>query len=186
MKLKTFNDPVWGAVDLDVKLVKFIDTPQFQRLHHIKQLGLCCAVYPGASHTRFEHSIGTAHLAGELLKRINEVKTTCLEITLNPKDIFCVKLAALLHDLGHGPFSHFWEHTLNECSQHKVSKCSHLFSKTQFVHEEMTWKMIDCILEENPNILTETGLDGDDILFVKELILPEKNYIHLPSEDLNR
>ena len=60
MKLKTFNDPVWGAIDLDIKLVRFIDTPQFQRLHHIRQLGLASSgrPYPGASHNRFEHSIG--------------------------------------------------------------------------------------------------------------------------------
>ena len=172
MKLKTFNDPIWGAIDLDLKLVQFIDTPQFQRLHFIKQLGLACAVYPGASHSRFEHSIGTAHLAGELLKRVSEVKTKCLAIILNEKDIFCVKLAALLHDLGHGPFSHFWEFTLNSSAD--SSDCENRLSRTRFVHEEMTLKMIDCIIEENPYILSETGLNEDDILFVKELILPEK------------
>ncbi|KAL0151865.1 hypothetical protein M9458_052866, partial [Cirrhinus mrigala] len=67
-----FNDPIHGQIELHPLLVKIIDTPQFQRLRHIKQLGGAYLVYPGATHTRFEHSIGAAYLAGRLAKVLQE------------------------------------------------------------------------------------------------------------------
>ncbi|KAL0151875.1 hypothetical protein M9458_052876, partial [Cirrhinus mrigala] len=67
-----FNDPIHGQIELHPLLVKIIDTPQFQRLRQIKQLGGTHLVYPGATHTRFEHSIGAAYLAGRLAKVLQE------------------------------------------------------------------------------------------------------------------
>ncbi|XP_064175954.1 deoxynucleoside triphosphate triphosphohydrolase SAMHD1-like [Anguilla rostrata] len=68
---KIFNDPIHGSIEMHPYLVRIIDTPEFQRLRYISQLGTVYFVYPGSSHNRFEHSIGVAHLAGELVQALN-------------------------------------------------------------------------------------------------------------------
>ncbi|XP_048051508.1 deoxynucleoside triphosphate triphosphohydrolase SAMHD1-like [Megalobrama amblycephala] len=107
---KIFNDPIYGQIEFDPLLVKIIDTPQFQRLRHIKQLGGTYLVYPGATHTRFEHSLGMAHLAGCM---IDVLKKNHKDL-ISPKDEMCVKIAALCYNLGHGPFSFLYENFLKE------------------------------------------------------------------------
>ncbi|XP_028427157.1 deoxynucleoside triphosphate triphosphohydrolase SAMHD1-like [Perca flavescens] len=97
MDLKVFNDPIHGTVELHPLLIKIIDTPQFQRLRNIKQLGGVYFVYPGASHNRFEHSIGVAHLAGQLVEAL---RTRQPELDIDDRDVLCVKIAGLCHDLG--------------------------------------------------------------------------------------
>uniref|UniRef100_A0A673G234 HD domain-containing protein n=1 Tax=Sinocyclocheilus rhinocerous TaxID=307959 RepID=A0A673G234_9TELE len=104
--LQIFNDPVHGYIELHPLLVQMIDTPQFQRLRYIKQLGTKYLVYPGATHTRFEHSIGVAHLARCLLKTLHENQP---ELNITKQDSLCVQIAALCHDMGHGPFSHLFD-----------------------------------------------------------------------------
>uniref|UniRef100_A0A3B3VH18 HD/PDEase domain-containing protein n=1 Tax=Poecilia latipinna TaxID=48699 RepID=A0A3B3VH18_9TELE len=101
-----FNDPIHGNIELHPILVKIIDTPQFQRLRNIKQLGGVYYVYPGASHNRFEHSIGVAYLAGELLQTLKEKQQ---KLRIDERDVLCVQIAGLCHDLGHGPFSHMFD-----------------------------------------------------------------------------
>ncbi|CAF5218133.1 unnamed protein product, partial [Rotaria magnacalcarata] len=93
---KIFNDPIHGSIELHWLLVKLIDTPEFQRLRRLRQVGLAYYVYPGACHQRFEHSIGTCYLAGELLTRLCQKQP---ELNITPKDILCVQMAALCHDL---------------------------------------------------------------------------------------
>uniref|UniRef100_A0A3Q3C9N3 HD/PDEase domain-containing protein n=1 Tax=Haplochromis burtoni TaxID=8153 RepID=A0A3Q3C9N3_HAPBU len=104
--ISVFNDPIHGHIELHPLLVKIIDTPQFHRLRNIKQLGGVYFVYPGASHNRFEHSIGVAYLAGELAKAL---KVKQPELHISERDVLCVQIAGLCHDLGHGPFSHFFD-----------------------------------------------------------------------------
>ena len=73
MSSKSINDPIYGAVDVDETMMLLVNAPEFQRLHHIKQLSFAYEVYPGATHTRFEHSTGTMHLVKEFLKRLQEI-----------------------------------------------------------------------------------------------------------------
>ncbi|PIK41997.1 putative deoxynucleoside triphosphate triphosphohydrolase SAMHD1-like [Apostichopus japonicus] len=106
LSLQVFNDSVHGHIEMHPLLVSNIDTPEFQRLRFIKQLGMCYFVYPGASHNRFEHSLGVSYLAGELARSLQS-KQKNLKIT--KEDILCVEIAGLCHDLGHGPFSHLFD-----------------------------------------------------------------------------
>jgi len=99
-------DPIHGHIQLDSEFWPVIDNPVFQRLRNLKQLGTTCYVFPSATHTRFEHSIGVAYLSNKYIKMLKK-KQPELEIT--SRDISNVSLAGLLHDLGHGPFSHIFD-----------------------------------------------------------------------------
>lgn len=103
MKKKFIRDSVYGDIRLNEIEVEVMDNPQFQRLRRIKQLGLISLIYPGANHTRFEHSIGTMHIASKLADKLD----------LNQEDKELVRISALLHDIGHGPFSHVSEGVLS-------------------------------------------------------------------------
>jgi hypothetical protein len=96
------RDPVHGYVKLEGLALELADTPQMQRLRWIKQLGLASLVYPGANHTRFEHSLGAYHLAGMLSDHLG----------LKEEEKLKIGVAALLHDVGHGPLSHATEAVL--------------------------------------------------------------------------
>ncbi len=102
-KKKFLRDSVYGDIKLGEFEVKVMDMPQFQRLRRIKQLGLINLIYPGANHTRFEHCIGTMHLASKLARELN----------LDKDEIELVKISGLIHDIGHGPFSHVSEGVLS-------------------------------------------------------------------------
>lgn len=107
-KRKIINDPVFGFINIpDGLIYDIIQHPYFQRLNRIKQLGLSSYVYPGAQHTRLQHSLGAMHLMGEA---INQLKITGHEISSEEED--ASKACILLHDIGHGPFSHALEHSL--------------------------------------------------------------------------
>jgi HD superfamily phosphohydrolase len=90
-----FNDPIHGYMEFDPLLVEIIDTPYFQRMKDIKQLGGSYWIFPGASHNRFEHSLGTAHLAGMMIERLRDVGDGKKYVT--DEDVLCVKIAALCH-----------------------------------------------------------------------------------------
>ena len=113
---KILNDPVYGFISISSELIlKTLDHPFFQRLRRIKQLGLSDYVYPGALHTRFHHAIGAMHLMGEALKSLQEKG---VEIT--NEEFEASQLAILLHDIGHGPFSHALEHSILKGVHHEA------------------------------------------------------------------
>lgn len=116
-KLKLFNDPVYGFVTVpDNLLMRVIDHPYFQRLRRIKQLGMTHLVYPGALHTRFHHALGAFHLMQQTLLLL---KMKGVEITKEENQ--AAQLAILLHDIGHGPFSHALEFELINLHHETIS-----------------------------------------------------------------
>ena len=106
MNYKNINDQLYGIIYLSKLSINIIDTPEFQRLRNIKQLGVCSYIFPSANHSRFEHSLGVSHLAKEL---IYHLKNTTNGLLISEEDILCLEIAGLCHDLGHGPYSHLFE-----------------------------------------------------------------------------
>jgi len=118
-KRKIFNDPVYGFITIPGdRVFDIIEHPVFQRLRRIKQLGLAHLVYPGALHTRFHHSLGAMHL---MTKALAELKLKGHTITREEQ--LAAEAAMLLHDVGHGPYSHALEHSIvNHVGHEQISK----------------------------------------------------------------
>lgn len=115
IKGKIINDPVYGFIKIpEHDLMQIIEHPWFQRLRNIRQMGMAHLVYPGAVHTRFHHSLGACHLMGKALDELS-----LKNIFIEPKDYLAARMAILLHDVGHGPFSHALEHSLVEGVTHE-------------------------------------------------------------------
>jgi len=151
-KHKIINDPIYGFITLPSALIyDLINHPYFQRLRYIKQLGLTHLVYPGALHTRFHHAIGAMHLMQEALQNLK-----LKGISITPAEHEATLAAILLHDIGHGPFSHALEHSLVHGISHesissmiisqldkqfkgRLKLCHHIFnntySKKPFLHQ---------------------------------------------------
>lgn len=107
-KKKIFNDPIYGFINIQSDLIyDIIETPQFQRLRRIKQTGLADYVYPGANHTRFHHALGAMHLMSRALDNLREKGHS-----ISNEEYEASLIAILLHDIGHGPFSHTLEDSL--------------------------------------------------------------------------
>lgn len=117
-KTKIFNDPVYGFISVPYgPLLRLIDHPYFQRLRRIRQLGLAPYVYPGALHTRFHHAMGALHL---MQQAVEVLRSKGVEINAEEAEAVCI--AILLHDIGHGPFSHALEHTLIDLHHEVLSQ----------------------------------------------------------------
>jgi len=135
------KDPVHGYVYINETERDIIDSFPMQRLHRLRQLAGAEYVYPGANHTRFEHSIGTMYLAQKLTENSN------LSQYLSREEAQTIRFAALLHDVGHGPFSHVFEHLLEK-----------FLDKT---HEEMTVWIVE--KSELSDILEKAGYDAKTV-----------------------
>jgi HD superfamily phosphohydrolase len=151
------KDPVHGYVYITEIEKEIIDSFPVQRLHRLRQLAGAEFVYPGANHTRFEHSVGVMYLAGRLVENSN------LSEHLSKDEAQIIRMAALLHDVGHGPFSHVFEHILTK-----------FLNKT---HEDMTTWVIQ--KSELADILNSLGYDPDVIskLAVGSLHKPGKAFM---------
>jgi len=114
---KILNDPVYGFVGIPYGIIfNLVEHPYFQRLRRIKQTSLTHLVYPGALHTRFHHALGALHL---MQQAIEVLRSKEVDITAEEAEGVCI--AILLHDIGHGPFSHTLEHTLMRVTHEEVS-----------------------------------------------------------------
>lgn len=169
------NDEIHSSIRLSPILTAILDTPPMQRLRGLKQLGAAEYVYVNVNHNRFEHSLGVSYLAEKLCRRIrrNQPSLQCTE-----KDVLCVQLAGLMHDLGHGPFSHCYEHWI--CSDYPNHILAHPdqalkisnddkdngdsgdpgSSSKDWKHESATIMMIDAVLEHLGLAMDEENLDS--------------------------
>ncbi|KAK8587769.1 hypothetical protein V6N13_086743 [Hibiscus sabdariffa] len=156
---KHVHDNVHGNIYLDPLALKFIDTEQFQRLRELKQLGLAHMVYPGAVHSRFEHSLGVYWLAGEAIQKLKTYQGS--ELGIDRFDVQTVKIAGLLHDVGHGPFSHLFEREF-------LPKVLNGF---KWAHEEMSAKLINHIVDVH-----HIDVESEMIKRVEEMILASSEF----------
>jgi deoxynucleoside triphosphate triphosphohydrolase SAMHD1 len=150
------KDPVHDIIRLPFVCRHIIDTAEYQRLRQVKQTGVCQYIFLGAQHSRFEHSIGTAHLAHKLMVNL-QIKHPFI---VTNKQVELVTVAALLHDVGHGPFSHAFEEILGNMGH-------------RWTHEDMSRKLAFRILSR---IVSENGgryFSDEEILFITQIIHPE-------------
>ena len=143
MKLKKFRDPIHGFISISPAELKIIDSPIFQRTRNIRQLSLGHYVYHGAEHSRFGHMIGTAHIAGRAFDSLKQNSEELGEdFQENDVDRATLRMAALLHDVGHAPFSHALEGVLGS------------------VHEKYSKALVKACFED---ILSEEDVDVDTV-----------------------
>lgn len=151
-------DPIHGFVRAFGTEIKIIDNPIFQRLRRIKQLSGAHLTYPGAQHTRFEHSLGVMHIAGQAAQALEE------KGIFNADDIANIRIAALLHDIGHGPFSHLFE----EVAQRKRKSSHELLGRDLILKTEIG----DLISESgfNKKFITSLAFGDSKLQFMNEII----------------
>ncbi|KAH7102841.1 HD-domain/PDEase-like protein [Auriculariales sp. MPI-PUGE-AT-0066] len=145
---RRIKDPIHDYIPISPRLVKFIDTPQFQRLRYIKQLG--------AAHNRFEHSLGVMHLCGRL---IDTLRTNQPRLGITEKTSLC-------HDLGHGPFSHVWD---SHYMPRALARRSDLANR-KWEHEEGSELMFDALVKND-----DVDISEEEVVIVKALIRGEKD-----------
>ncbi|MDD5142563.1 HD domain-containing protein [Methanoregula sp.] len=150
MNAKIIKDPVHGYIEMEDYALRLLDSPLLQRLRYVHQLGFSFLVYPGANHTRFEHSLGTMFLAD----------VACRRFQLPEDEHRLVVSAALLHDIGHGPYSHASEPLMEEYL-HRT-------------HDEIR-PVIDATTS---NVLAEAGVDPEELARVVEGKHPLSSIIH--------
>lgn len=163
--MSEIRDPIYGFITPSETELKIINTSLFQRLRRIKQLAMAYLVYPGANHTRFDHSLGVYHIASLMAEKL-------LPGTEYDEKRRIVRLSALLHDIGHGPFSHISEDILNKYSNHAGS------TEKEKIHEKITAKLIE-YNKELGNLLSSVDrenvvglLNGEkvDLTLMKEIV----------------
>ena len=155
-------DTIHGSIDFNKEDLKFLDNRWVKRMKRVKQLGLLDHVFPGGSHNRFEHIIGVYHMAD---KYINILNKNSNGIKFTEKEKRCVKLAGLFHDLGHGPYSHVFDHFLEDYKDSNPNLIYEHEKRSQLIVEEV-------FKETQPN-----GIDGYDIDLIKKIIEPSKDML---------
>eukprot|EP00123_Amoebidium_parasiticum_P001617 comp12758_c0_seq1/m.7879 comp12758_c0_seq1/g.7879 ORF comp12758_c0_seq1/g.7879 comp12758_c0_seq1/m.7879 type:complete len:567 (-) comp12758_c0_seq1:101-1801(-) len=172
--LKLIRDPIHDTIELSPLACHFINTPTFQRLRNLKQLGVSSYVYPGATHTRFEHSLGAYHLARKWVDTLKRNHRNNLDVDYRDKE--CVGLAGLLHDIGHGPFSHVFD------GQFMPRVLPNADKSTLWKHEKGSVMLFDHMIEDleaqadgNDESPLVTCLTKNDRNLIKALILGDRD-----------
>jgi HD superfamily phosphohydrolase len=189
---KRIYDGIHGYIPISNIALHIIDSPKFQRLRYLHQLGTCMYVFPNAVHSRFEHSIGTYHLCGKILNcirlrtspenlhlwlaQIPELQNYYQKINPDPDykcildDYVCelVKIAALCHDLGHGPFSHVFDDVFMKTIRKDSPR------QPNDRHEVRSGKILEMIIQSNP-ILSDV-ITQNTLQFIKNLIDPQPEH----------
>jgi HD superfamily phosphohydrolase len=163
---KIIQDPVHGSMRVHGVFLELIQTPEMQRLYGIRQLGPTYLVYPGANHTRFEHCLGAFHTA----------KRVCGALDIPKEDALLIKAAALMHDIGHGPYSHTLESVYDEVyriDHGRVSSDVITGSYDIIRKEDREWLSCDRIHE----ILERHGLDPKEVAALVKGFLPGRRYM---------
>ena len=183
-KSKDIKVPVHGTISITMMAKCFIDSKYFQRLRHLKQLSTCEFIFPGANHTRFEHSLGTYYLADKLtdvikklsdqykfmewLQEIPELKShykNKYSVGFDDWIIELIKIAALCHDIGHGPYSHLFDDVFIKSSSLKDHKLAN--------HEQRSCMLVERIVEESE--ILSYFITNDDIKFIQSVIDPDES-----------
>lgn len=118
--MKNFRCSIWGDIEVSDLALSIIDTVEFQRLHYIKQTGFAYKVFPTATSSRFEHSLGVYHITKYIINHLQKNIDCCYQ--LNEREIELISIIGLIHDIGHGPFSHTFDYWLNSLSDVKIPK----------------------------------------------------------------
>ncbi|KAF8505416.1 HD-domain/PDEase-like protein [Russula emetica] len=156
--MRSINDNVHGYVTMGPHVWRVVDTRHFQRLRHIKQLGLSYYVWPGASHNRFEHCLGVAYLARQMVVHLKDAQP---ELDITDREVRCVELAGLCHDLGHGPWSHTWDGGYIP----SALKAGFLPKDKNWQHEDASEMMFDDMMKQY-----DMDIPKQDVEFIKALI----------------
>jgi len=177
------NDDIHTSINLCPVTTAFLSTPQMQRLRGLKQLGTVEHVYVNATHTRFDHSLGVMHLSERLCKSLQRRQPN---LGISNKDVICVKLAGLLHDIGHGPFSHIYDGVFVPAARSNEESNG----EDEWCHEDGSLMMIDAALKhlgmavdldrlDEPLNQVGDGIDAKAFGFstAQELIINIKNMI---------
>lgn len=151
----TIFDPVHREYELGAEIIDIINTSEFQRLRRLRQLATAHWVWLGATHTRFEHSISVAYLAGRMASHLKKKQP---ELNITERQILLVQLAGLLHDVGHGPFSHLFDDVFLKDSS---SPMAH--------HEQRSVAIVTLLLQKSA-----FQYSAEEIAFVQSLIAPTK------------
>ena len=162
-------DRVYGEVDLPPLVAALASTPEFLRLDRIRQLGACALVYPSATHTRREHSIGVSHLSGVAARHLQSM----YPLLVDPDDILCVQIAGLVHDLGHGPFSHTFEDYMGGA----------------WCHETMSTSMLHHVAAQHKDLFEKyfhVYAFEKNIAFIALLVIGFDDTTKWPTEDTGR
>lgn len=151
-----------------------MDTPEVQRLRGLAQLGVSARVFPTGNHSRFEHSLGVAHLAGQL---VQELRRRQPELDLDDRDERALQLAGLCHDLGHGPFSHTFEAVLAKAGLPWNHEAASLLMVDSIFGGGAAWE--DPVVRQKKKEIQKAarvdGIDEGEVAFIKELIQPPKD-----------
>lgn len=152
--MKQVYDPIHKFIRISSLMQKIIDTYEFQRLRDLKQLGATYLVFPSATHTRFEHSLGVSHLAETML---DILKNNQPELEITDHLIELVKIGALIHDIGHGPFSHLYD--------------NYIKSENELNHEKRSIEIFKKMVEKY-----KLEINEKDVEFICNIIDPPDSY----------